>query len=168
MKTIYIVIITLFTISTATAQQDSLDKLFNKYADKDGFSTVLISQDMLTLFMDKESKKDVDKDVKKALDGLKSIRILTVEDGELNKSLNFFKEIEGQFSFEGYTTLMSIKEKDQQLKMMVKKKDGKIVEFLMLGGGEDNMLIHITGNINLSNVSKISKSVGAIQGSTSK
>ncbi len=55
---------------------------------------------------------------------------------------------------------MVIKEKDQDVKFLINEKDGKIIELLLIAGGKDeNVLISIKGNINLKNISKLSKSM---------
>ena len=43
--------------------------------------------------------------------------------------------------------------------MLIRKKGDVITEFLMIGGGKDNVLIYITGNINLKSISKLSKAM---------
>ena len=55
---------------------------------------------------------------------------------------------------------MVIKEKDQDVKFLVHEKDGKITELLLIAGGKnDNVLISIQGDIDLKNISKLSKSM---------
>jgi hypothetical protein len=138
-----------------SAQSSAIDKLFDKYSKREGFSSVNITKDMFELFS--EGKKDmVNAEVDKAITGLRSIRILTVQDPELNKNINFFDEIGKQIPMEEYTPLMTVSEKNQEMRMMVKKREGKITEFLMISGGKDNVLISITGDIDLGSISKIS------------
>jgi len=54
---------------------------------------------------------------------------------------------------------MSVKEKDQVFKMLIRKTGNMITKFLMIGGGKDNVLICITGNIDLKSISKLSKAM---------
>ena len=59
-----------------------------------------------------------------------------------------------------YKELMVVKEKDQDVKFLINEKDGKIIELLLIAGGKDeNALISIQGNIDLKNISKLSKSM---------
>jgi hypothetical protein len=74
-------------------------------------------------------------------------------------SLNFYKEICIRLPIAQYEELMSVKEKDQVFKMFIRKKGSVITEFLMIGGGNDNVLICITGNIDLKSISKLSKAM---------
>lgn len=154
-----IIIMVTISIGHVIAQETPVDQLFDKYAYKDGYTTVYISKYMFGLFKDKNEENSNDDDFDEAISGLESIRILTVEDELLNKKLNFFDEVGQQIPFNQYKKLMVVKEKNQDIKMLIKEVDGHIVEFLMLGGGEDNFLISITGKIDLKSISKISESM---------
>jgi len=89
-----------------------IDKLFERYANKDGFTTVNISGKLLGLAENMKDSKGKDIDMLKKITG---IRILTVEDEKLNKSLNFYKELEadGFFRKNDYEVLMEVTEKDE-------------------------------------------------------
>jgi hypothetical protein len=59
-----------------------------------------------------------------------------------------------------YEELMVIKESGQDLKFLIREENNKIVELLLVGGGKDagdNVLISIRGDIDMKNISKISK-----------
>lgn len=160
MKRIIIIITSIFVfVNGSLAQQSAVDKLFEKYAFKDGFSTVFISKAMFELFINQNETKQDPKELEEAITGLESIKILTIEDSTLNKKIDFFAEVGNQIPFEEYTTLMMVKEKDSQLRMVIKKHNNKISEFLMLSGGNDNVLISIKGNVNLNSISKISDAI---------
>jgi hypothetical protein len=155
MKKIFIIAFVLFSIN-ANAQNAAVDKLFDKYADRDGFTTVSISKGMFSLFASENESKD---EFNRAVKGLESIRILSPDSTVAKGSLNFYKEIIKNLPIAQYEELMSVKEKDQVFKMLIRKKGSIITEFLMIGGGSTNILICITGNINLKSISKLSKSM---------
>jgi hypothetical protein len=58
---------------------------------------------------------------------------------------------------------MVIKEKDQDIKFLMKENQGKIAELLMISGGRENVFICILGNIDMKSLTKLSKSLN-IQG----
>ena len=102
-----------------------------------------------------------DFDAQDVINNLKSIRILTVEDEELNNRLNFFEELASELDLSGYEELMVVKESDKDLKFLVKEKGKRIDELLMIGGGPgQNVLISIKGDLDLQNISSISKTMG--------
>jgi len=156
MKRILIPILLLALAFTAKAQTSAIDQLFTKYADKDGFTTVSISKAMFSLFASENESKD---EFNSAIKGLESIRILSPDETLPAGNLNFYKEISKSLPLAQYEELMSVKEKDQVFKMLVRKKGSVITEFLMIGGGNDNVLICITGNIDLKSISKLSKAM---------
>ncbi len=165
MKTLQVITLLFFiSVSNIIAQKTPIDKLFDKYAYKDGFSTVFISKHMFELFANQDENNEDPEELKKAIVGLESIRILTIEDSTLNSQINFFKEIGSQIPFDEYTTLMVVKEEDVDLRMMIKEEDGKIIEFLMLGGGDDDILISIIGTVDLNSISKISDAAMKMEG----
>ena len=136
--------------------QSPVDKLFDKYSGKDGFTTIYITQYMFDMF------KNVDTDDKEfagLVKNLKSIRILSVENKKaVPANLNFFKEIMKELPVDQYKELMVVKEKDQEVKFLIKENLGKISELLLITGGKDNTLICIQGNIDMKSIAKLSKS----------
>jgi hypothetical protein len=159
MKIIKLVLISMICLS-ARAQKSPVDAIFEKYANKEGFTTVMISKYMFRLFANMDVNQD---DFMKTIAGLESIKILTVEDSVLNSKINFYKEIINEIPLEEYKELMVVKKKGQDLKMLVREKNGQISEFLLIGGGNDNVLISIVGKLNLESISKLSKEMN-IQG----
>jgi hypothetical protein len=159
MKNILIPILLIVFSFVAKSQNSTVDQLFDKYADKDGFTTVSISKAMFSLFASENESKD---EFNGAIKGLESIRILSPDSAiqaQMKGKLNFYNEICKSLPLSQYEELMSVKEKDQVFKMLIRKKGSIITEFLMIGGGKENLLICITGNINLKSISKLSKAM---------
>jgi hypothetical protein len=159
MKKILIPVILIVFSFAVTAQNNAVDQLFARYSDKDGFTTVSISKAMFSLFASEQESKD---EFNKAVKGLESIRILAPDSAiqaQMKGKLNFYNEISKSLPLSQYEELMSVKEKDQIFKMLIRKKGNAITEFLMIGGGKDNLLICITGNIDLKSISKLSKAM---------
>jgi len=138
--------------------QSPVDKLFDKYAGKDGFTTVYITQYMFEMFKNVNTS---DKDFDDLVKNLKSIRILSVENKKaIPANTNFYKEVMKDLPIDQYKELMVVKEKDQELKFLIKENQGKITELLLISGGKDNnALICISGNIEMKSLSKLSRSL---------
>lgn len=146
----------LFTVAL-NAQYDAVDALFNKYSDRDGFTTVTISGKLLGLFADK-SKSHEENDV---ISRLTSIKILSVENPELNKDLNFYNELKGRMDFKAYEELMDVKEGSDITKFLIRQKGERITELLVISGGpEGNTLISIRGDLDLKSLSELSEGTG--------
>ncbi len=140
------------------SQHQSVNKLFEKYAGKDGFTTVYISKNLFKMVG--EMNLD-DPDVDGLVDKLETIKILASDCEFINENgLNFYEEIMDELPIEEYDELLVVKEKDQDIKFLSKEKNGIITELLLIVGGKDNnALISITGNIDLKHISKLASSM---------
>ena len=138
-----------FTISV-TAQNHSFDKFFDRYADKDGFLTVKFSNLPSNMF----DVGDKDADLK-----ISSLRILTVQDDDINAKLNFYNEIVPRINRSGYEELMTVKHKGEKAILLCKKDRKRITEVLFVSGGDKNVMVEITGSMSLSQAKKITANI---------
>ena len=140
------------------AQSNPIDEMFNKYSEKDGFTVVTISSKMFSMFADQDSgNKDSDDIMRR----LKSIRILSVEDSLLNQNLNFYSELSRKLDMSVYEELMVVKEGKDITKFLIRQTGNMISELLVITGGPGgNSLISIKGDLNLKNISDLSKNSG--------
>lgn len=138
------------------AQQSPVDKLFDKYSGREGYTSVFISKHLFSLFAQTNME---DKEFEELLGKLTGIKILSAE-GTAKSGVNFFNEIMKELPLREYTELMVVKEKGQDFKFLIREKNGRIQELLMISGGvNNNALISIQGDINLKNISNLSKSM---------
>jgi len=161
MKTKVLTSITALLIFTGftMAQKDPVDRLFDKYSGKEGFTTVYISSKMFSLFAEMDPE---DEELQQMMNGLKSIRILATDDeSTLDLSgVNFFEEIMKDLPMDQYEELMVVKDAEQDLKFLIREEKGHVAELLLVGGGEgDNVLISIRGIIDMKNIAKITKAM---------
>lgn len=141
------------------AQKTPVDKLFEKYANQKGFTTVNISGKLLGFASQLESG---DKATGDMLSSLSGIRVLTVEDDELNKKLDFYTELEqsGFFKNNNFEVLMEVTEENEVVRFLAKDAgNGKISDLLLVVGGDENTLISISGIIDPKNISKITEAM---------
>ena len=159
MKRILMLLILLMPVLVMAQESSPIDKLFNKYANREGFTTVNISGKLLSFaskFDDSKSKET------EMLARLSGIRILSVENKDLNKGLNFYKELEadGFFKNHNYEVLMEVTEKDEVVHFYGRSGEkGKLSELLLVIGGIDNTLISIRGVIDPDDIGKITGSL---------
>lgn len=140
------------------SQHQTVNKLFEKYAGKEGFTTVYISKNLFKMIG--EMNLD-DPDIDELIDKLETIKILVSDSEFINEEgINFYDEIMTGLTIDEYDELLVVKEKDQDIKFLSKEKNGIIVELLLVVGGKDeNVLISITGNIDLKHISKLASSM---------
>ena len=139
-KSISIVLIGLLFITGVYAEKTIIDEVFDKYAKIESASVVDINGFLLKF----AAKHD---DELKNLN-LSGIKILTIEDPEVNKDINFYQEIVPNLKLSEYKELMRVHEKDQQVIMLAKESNKKIEEFLIIVGGSDNTIVRIKGELN--------------------
>jgi Domain of unknown function (DUF4252) len=156
MKKLIIIWIITCMVTTLKAQTRAIDEMFDKYSERDGFTTVYISSKLLSLFAGDRSKDGTNIAVR-----LKSIRILSVEDSLLNNSVNFYKELSGKQDLSAYEELMAVREGSNVTKFLIRQKGEIITELIVITGGPgDNTLISITGDLDMKMISELSKSTG--------
>ena len=130
------------------AQPASIEKVFNTYAGKEGITTVDFSGNLLNLMFN-EGEKNEDCSIS-------SVKILTVDDSILNGKINFYKEIIPNLDKSNYEQLMTVKSKGQDFVVYCKQEKNAITEFVLVSGGEDNVLIYVEGSLSLSEAKRIS------------
>ena len=159
MKRILITLVLLIPLMVMAQDGSPIDKLFNKYANKEGFTTVNISGKLLSFASKFDDSK---RDEASMLEKISGIRILSVENKELNKGLNFYKELEadGFFKNNSYEVLMEVTDKDEVVRFYGRSGEkGKLSELLLVIGGNDNTLISIRGVINPDDIGKLTGSL---------
>lgn len=138
------------------AQQDPVSRLFDRYAGKEGFTTVFVTGDLLKM----AAKCDPEDQDLRFLSNLSEIRVLAQEgkDGQI-AGLNFHAEIWPDLDKAAYKELLIVKEKDQDVKMLARENGKTISEFLIIvSGTNENVLVQIKGNLNLQEMDKLSES----------
>lgn len=141
----------------AQAQEDAISKFFGKYENDDSFTQVTITARMFGLFTNLDTEDAEDQEVIDAISKVKGLRILA-KDASNGKELydEAFSLIKGK----GYEELMTVKEKDSDMKFLIQEKGGIITELLMImGGTNDFLILSLVGDIDLKQISKISHSM---------
>ncbi len=153
MKRISVVSAMLLIGMLAFGQNSAVDKVFDKYSGKDGYTTVSISSFMFNLLNSLEVDDPEYNEFKKATSGIKSIKILS-QDGEGSEA--FGAELLAMLPRSEYQELMKVKDGEEEVLFLAKESGGKISEFLLIvSGGSDDVLIAITGDIDLESLSSI-------------
>lgn len=155
MKKIIAAVAFMFMLNGAFAQ-DAISKFFSKYQTDETFSQVTVSSKMFGLFTNMEADTPEDKEVLDAISKLKGLRILAKEDARNARTL--YKEAFTLIPVKEFEELMSVRDKDKDMKFLIKESGGKISELLMImGGNESFMVMSLFGEIDLKQISRIGK-----------
>jgi len=140
-------------IIAASGQKSAVDRVFEKYSGKEGYTTVYISSYMFNMLNNLEVDDPEYNEFKKATSGINSIKILS-QDGK--GSVPFGKELISMLPREEYKEMMVVKEEDEEVLFLAREEGGRITEFLLIVSGDgDDALIAIQGDIDLESISSI-------------
>ena len=156
MKKIVTTIILLSGVLVLFAQTP-VDRAFDQYAGKDGYTTVYISSYMFNLMSSIETNDPDYEEFKKASAGIESIRILAQEG---SSGPGFARELLDMLPRSEYQELMVVKEENEEVLFLAREEQGKISEFLLIvdSAGEDALIV-ITGDIDLESISSLANSM---------
>ena len=156
MKKIIAVLVMVAASTVAFAQGEGLAKFFNKYATDESFTSATISSKMFSLITNMDAETAEDKEVINAISKLKGLKVLSKEN--TSDARNLYKEAFGLVSSKDYEELMSVREKDRDMKFYIRESSGKINELVMvMGGTKDFMVLSLFGEIDLKSISRIGR-----------
>lgn len=137
----------------ANAQSDAVTKFFNKYQDNPDFTQVTVSSKMFGLFTNMDVEKPEDKEILDAISKIKGLRVIAKDQARDSREL--YKEALSVVP-KDYEELMFVRDKDQDMKFLIKESGGKISELLMIAAGNDDFkMLSLFGEIDLKKVSRI-------------
>ncbi|MCT4664068.1 MAG: DUF4252 domain-containing protein [Flavobacteriales bacterium] len=150
-----LLILSLFIGAFAFAQNNIFTKYFDDLSTSEGITKVNISGKLFGLLSHLEMEDQEDQEV---VDMLKTITNFTMytldEDLKTNSLLNKVNKL----SRKGYESLMTVEEKDETINFMIKEKNNKVSELVMVVNSDSNLvLMSISGLIDLDKLSKLSK-----------
>lgn len=142
------------------AQSSQVEQIFDKYSGQEGYTSVHITKYMFDMFA-RIADDEEDKEFKEVTSNLTAIKILTLDSiTNLNRKKSFYQELSESISEPNYKDLMIVKDGDEEIKFLIKEANDKISELVMIvGGNNDGVLISLMGDINLKQISKLSKSM---------
>lgn len=148
-----IVIVMLMVTFTGANAQDVISRFFTKYQEDESFTNVNISSKMFGLFTEMEANTPEDQAVLDAISKLKGLKILAKENARNSREL--YSEALSLIP-KNFEELMSVRDKDKDMKFMIQESGGKISEMLMVVGGNDEfMIMSLFGEIDLKQISRI-------------
>ncbi len=158
MKKLAILSILLVSALGSNAQEDAITKFFSKYQNDESFTQVNITGRMFSLFTNFETEDEEDQEMIDAVSKVKGLKILAKED--ISNGQDLYQEAFRLIDSKEYEELMTIREKDSDMKFLIKEKDGIIEELLMVIGSDNSFfLLSLVGDIDLKQISKLSKSM---------
>jgi hypothetical protein len=166
MKKIFLTILVLVLSLNSFSQNTSI---FDRFEDYDDVTTVVVTKKAFQMLGKISNDSKEGKEFNDLVGGLEDLKVFTTEDtkiaGEMKNSFNKY------LKSSKLSELMRVKDKDANVKIYVRegKDDDHVSEFLMLvdemnikrhsgkRGAPQVVIISLTGDIDLNNISKITK-----------
>ena len=153
MKKVVLFILVVVFPAFLMAQNGAVDKLFAKYKGKQGITTVSISPELFQMVNAMGIEELEEQEL--PLDKIASIKILTIEDEEGYEDVNFYNEIKKDLDVDDFAEVMTVDDGGEVVRMWMKAEKNTVSEFLLIVGGDDNVLIYITGNFNMNDLEEL-------------
>jgi hypothetical protein len=157
MKRIVLLVMVVAFPAFTLAQNSAVDKLFNKYSGKDGVTTVSISPELFQIVQAMDIKEIDDADI--PFEKIASVKILTIEDEDQWEDVNFYTEIEKDLDVSNFQEVMTVNDGGEMVRIWMKVEKNEMSEFLLIVGGDDNVLVYITGNFSMDDLEELAESV---------
>jgi hypothetical protein len=145
----------LFLGAGVYAQDDAIGKFFGKYIEDGRFTVVSVSPKMFRLLA-KVNWDSIPSDLKQTVSKLQSLRILSTE----STPQQFYKEALTRIDMKEYEELITVRNKNENVRFVVKESGGTIRELLMIAVDDDGFtLMSFVGDIDLDKMSRLSSSM---------
>ena len=164
MKSSVLTLIFLLVSPVIFAQEDAITKYFSKYDDDENFTHVTVTSRMFGLFANLDTEDQEDQELLDAISKVKGLRIIARDEISSEKADALYKEAFELIPTKQYDELMTVKDKDNDMKFLIKEENAVITELLMvIHGNTEFFLLSLIGDIDLKQISKLSQSM-AIDG----
>lgn len=150
------VLVCLLVMTTgAFSQDDAIGKFFGRYIDDSRFTMVSVSPKMFRL-LSKVKWDTIPADLRQTVTRLHSLRILSTE----TTPRQFYKEALSTIDMKEYEELITVRDKQDNARFVIKESGGVVHELLMIAVDESGFtLMSFTGDIDLDKLSRLSSSL---------
>ena len=156
MKRVLLIVLAIAFPAFLMAQNSAVDNLFSKYKGMEGVTTVQISPELFQIVKAMEIEEIDEHDI--PFDKIASVKILTIEDEEEYEGINFYNEIKKDLDVSDFAEVLTVDDGGETVRMWMKAENSVVSEFLLIVGGDDNVLIYITGNFNMNDLEGLAES----------
>ena len=162
LKILFVFTLAFCALQKVDAQANAIDKYFSQYVDDERFTVVYISAKLFQLIerLDIDELDLDDKEAEAIFELAKDMRGLRILVSEEDVDA-LYEEAKNKIDTKEYEVLMTVRNKKEDNFEFLIKEDGNLInELLMLVGGGDNfVLMSFVGNIDLEKVSKLAREI---------
>src|SRR5690606_22521724 len=151
-----IVLLLLFCLPLTAMAQSLAEKVASNYEGKKGYTTVNMSKSMFKMLSRIKTTDPEYKDSQKFISNLEGIQILIQEDAETNTLKNDLVSLAHSLTKNGYEEVMNINEEGNIISFKLRQSNCRSGELVMRSRGEDTVLMIISRNLLLDELTSIS------------
>lgn len=151
MKRMLLAIAAVIIASAVSGQRTSLDDFFNRYSDREGYTSVVVNGNLLK-FLGESGNTDRDGN---ALSKITSIRLVVREKENSSPGESLVSEIRGIIRRGRYDELMSVRDDGADIRFMARMERDMVRELLLIIDGKDEAVIQIEGNLTRDEASEL-------------
>lgn len=145
MKPILLFLLSTLFLFSSCEYNPGVSEAFTKYRFKDGVTTITIPGWVIGMAA---NFGDVDKNERELLHSIDKVRVLVVEDEDLNSRINLHREFSTKINRNNdYEELLSVQDENENITIFGKMDEAVITEMVILVGGDDNAMIYVRGEI---------------------
>ena len=157
MKKVVLFILVVAFPAFMMAQNSAVDKLFAKYKGQKGVTTVSVSPELFQMVNAMGIEELEEQDF--PMDKIVSVKILTIEDDEGWEDVNFYNEIKKDLDVSDFAEVLTVDDGGEVVRMWMKADKAVVSEFLLIVGGDDNVLIYITGDFDMNDLEELAETM---------
>lgn len=146
MKRLFLLPVLFLFLFTSCEHDTGVSEAFTKYRFKDGVTTITVPG---WLIHSAAMWGDLEREERDLLRSIDKVKVLTIEDEELNARSNLHKEFYETVRERGdWEELLVVRDGNEQVTIFGKADEDSIKEMLILVGGDDNAIIYLKGRLN--------------------
>ena len=143
-------------IFSAAAQNDAITRFFNQYAEDERFTVVYIAPKLFQLVAKVETDDEDWNNIRQVVKDLGGLRVLAAD--SIANGLEMYKSALSKVPAGEYSELLTVRDKDENVRIWTKDSGNIIEELLLLVGKPDEfVMLSFTGKIDLDKISSLSK-----------
>lgn len=153
MKNIVFIFCFLFSGLCLTAQS-AVSTMFQKYASDTKFTSVHITEHLFGLLEGVEVEDSGDQSIVELAKGLKELIVLTTEEN----GAALFEEASQKINTAAYKQIMSVRDKEENVRIFIRE-EGKIINELLVlvGSPQEFVLVNLVGVIDLKKIAQLAQ-----------
>lgn len=142
-KAIILICLAVFGVGLQ-AQTNEFDELYNAFKAEDGVMNLYIPGFVCRMA---GNIADLEKEEQDLLRSIHSIKLLVIENPEINKQINLARVLAGVEPDKGVVPLLRVQDGDEDVLILAKEDNKRITELYVVVGGEENVMIRIRGRM---------------------